>query len=67
MSHLHEDKIKLLEDKKGQEIQDEIFMRMSAEKKIHLASGFFELAKELRSLGKNYGTRKTSSRSRRNP
>lgn len=77
MGHLHEDppkanafgrasKIKFLEDKRGQEIQDEIFSKMSADKKIHLASGFFELAKELKKLDSDHGTRKTTSRYRGN-
>lgn len=38
--------------KTGQEIQDEIFRKMSADKKLKLASGLWELGKTLQ--GRNY-------------
>lgn len=38
--------------KTGQEIQDDIFRRMSADKKLELASGLWKLGKELK--GKDY-------------
>lgn len=66
MSHLHDDKIKFLEDKHGQEIQDAIFRKMPVEKKIRMASDFFDFAKKLNRLGSNYGTRKTTPGNRRN-
>lgn len=40
MPHLHEDKIKFLEDKKGQEVKDSIFRKMSADEKIRLWGDF---------------------------
>ena len=40
MPRLHEDKIKFLEDKRGQEIQDEIFRKMSADTKVKIGSDF---------------------------
>ena len=48
-------------NKSAQDMQDEIFRRMSAEKKIKMVSNFFELAKELNpQYFKYYGTEKTS-------
>lgn len=41
--------------KSVQEIQDEIFRKMSAEKKIKLASGFSMFLSELNKIGQQYG------------
>jgi hypothetical protein len=41
---------KLKENKVAQEMQDEIFRKMSAEKKIKLVSQFFEFGKVLSKL-----------------
>jgi len=40
MPHLDDNKIKFLEDKKGQEFQDEIFRKMSADMKVKIGSDF---------------------------
>jgi len=40
--------VKKYKGKTGQEIQDEIFARMSADRKLELASGLWKLGKELR-------------------
>ena len=54
MPHLHEDKIKFLEEmandtgsKTAQDIQDVIFRRMSADKKLEVAAKLWVLAKTL--------------------
>ena len=54
MPHLHEDTIKFLEaadnvshSKSAQDIQDGIFQRMSADKKLEVAAGLWLLAKAL--------------------
>ncbi len=73
MPRLHDSKIKFLERmaKRGcsaQDMQDEIFRRMSADEKIRIASELWWLGQEL-SRGKNsYGANrsaKTISKSRR--
>ncbi|MFH1759432.1 MAG: hypothetical protein ABH822_02660 [Patescibacteria group bacterium] len=46
----------------AEKIQDDIFRKMSAEKKVKLASEFFNFAKALQV--KNYGTRTTSQKTR---
>ena len=51
---------KTLKIKKGmtaQDVQDELFRRMSADKKIKLGSQLWRLAKELDSLKIDYGRR----------
>ena len=50
--------------KSTQEKQDILFRKMSAEKKIRLASNFFDFAKMLNKLGNNYGTRKIIAKNR---
>lgn len=45
-------KLKKYKGKTGQEIQDEVFRKMSADKKLELASGLWKLGKELK--GKDY-------------
>ena len=54
MPHLHEDKIKFLEEMDqpnysdvAQNIQDGIFQKMSADKKLEIAAGLWLLAKAL--------------------
>lgn len=47
-----------------QEIQDNIFRKMSAAKKIKLASDFFRFARELKKM--NYGARKINKANRKN-
>ena len=54
MPHLHEDKIKSLEEtvdvdrfQSAQDIQDEIFQKMSADKKLDIAAKLWLLAKAL--------------------
>lgn len=63
-------KLKLNSKKKSaQEIQDEIFRKMSADKKILLGSQLWRLAKTLAGEKINYGInrpKKTSSRNRKN-
>ena len=56
MPHLHESKIKFLEDKSGQEIQDEIFQKMTVDQKIAFGSRLWRLAKELDSDKIDYGS-----------
>ncbi|OIO48038.1 MAG: hypothetical protein AUJ32_01440 [Parcubacteria group bacterium CG1_02_40_82] len=46
-----------------QDRQDALFKSMSAGQKIHLASNFFNFARNLNELNKN-GTRKTAARIR---
>lgn len=53
----------------AQEIQDEIFRKMPADRKVLLGSQFWRLAKELAGDKLNYGTDRpqtTFSRSRKN-
>jgi hypothetical protein len=47
-------------DKTAQEMQDKIFRKMPAEKKLAMLDGFQRFARELNSLGKKYGSNKTS-------
>ena len=54
MPHLHEDKIKFLEEmadatrfQSAQDIQDGIFQKMSADKKLEIAAKLWLLAKAL--------------------
>ena len=54
MPHLHEDKIKFLEEmattvsfQSAQDIQDDIFRKMSADKKLEIAARLWLLAKAL--------------------
>jgi len=55
------------EDKKtAQEIQDGIFRKMPVGKKLEMLDGFFRFAKELNSLGKNYGSNRASKKSCKN-
>lgn len=72
MLHLHEDKIKLLKEmandhnsKTAEEIQDELFRKMSAGRKVKLASDFFGFARTINRRGLSYGTRKIIERDRR--
>lgn len=47
------------QNKSPQDVQDEIFRRMSAESKIKMVSNFFELGKKLNpNYPHNHGTRK---------
>lgn len=61
MAHLHKDKIKFLEDKRGQEIQDAIFRKMSADQKVAFGSRLWHLAKALDSEKINYGRNRPAS------
>jgi len=54
MPHLREDKVKFLEEitsdtgsESAQDIQDEIFRKMSADKKLEVAAGLWLLARTL--------------------
>ena len=54
MPHLHEDKIQFLEEmdssshsKSAQDIQDDVFRKMSADKKLKIAAGLWLLAKAI--------------------
>ncbi|KKS95186.1 MAG: hypothetical protein UV75_C0009G0017 [Candidatus Giovannonibacteria bacterium GW2011_GWA1_43_15] len=70
MPHLHESKIKFLEDKKGQEFQDEIFRKMSADERMAFGSRLWRLAKALDSEKIDYGRNRpaaSSQKSNRNP
>ena len=49
--------------KTAQEMQDMIFRKMPAEKKLKMLDGFQRFARELNSLGKKYGSNKTSKKS----
>lgn len=54
----------------AQEIQDEIFRKMSADRKVLLGSQFWRLGKELANKKISYGTNRsktTSGRNRKNP
>ena len=55
MPHLHDDKIEFLEDKRGQEFQDEIFRKMSADQRVAFGSRLWRLAKALDSEKIDYG------------
>lgn len=48
----------------AQELQDDVFRRMSAEEKIHLASSFFRFAQLLKAAGTDYGARNTPQKNR---
>ncbi|OGI27196.1 MAG: hypothetical protein A2359_01560 [Candidatus Moranbacteria bacterium RIFOXYB1_FULL_43_19] len=48
----------------AQEVQDRIFRKMPAEKKLEMLDNFYYFAKELNVLGKSYGTNRTSKKSR---
>ena len=63
MPHLHEEKIKFLEDKRGQDIQDEIFRKMSADQRVAFGSRLWRLAKALDSEKIDYGRRNRSASS----
>jgi len=52
------------EVKKAQEIQNEIFRKMSAERKLDLMNSFFHFAKKLNTLGKKYGANGASQKNR---
>jgi len=52
--------------KSAQEIQDEIFRKMSADRKILLGSQLWQLAKELAGGKINYGTNRSQTTSGRN-
>ena len=56
--------VKKWKGKTGQEIQDDIFMRMSASKKLKLASELTMLCMKLNKLNENSKPGKTSSSSR---
>lgn len=54
-------------NKSAQDIQDRVFLKMSAEKKIKIVSNLFELAKKLNpEYLRNYGTAKTTDGYRKN-
>ena len=59
-------KIKIKKGMTGQDIQDEIFRKMSAERKIKLASGFFRFARHLNPAAFNYGTGRVVKKNSRN-
>lgn len=53
--------------KSAQDIQDEIFRKMSAEESVKLSGQFYQFAKVLNKLGENYdGTRRIVEESRGN-
>lgn len=52
--------------KSSQERQDEIFKKMSADRKIEVASQLWKLAKELDGDKINYGTNRSKTPSREN-
>ena len=77
MPHLHEDppkdksfgrarKIKFLEDKSGQEIQDKIFQKMSSDQKVAFGSRLWRLAKALDSEKIDYGRNRSAASSQKN-
>jgi len=49
--------------KTAQEMQDDIFRKMSPSEKIKMMSDFYRFAKTLQQLGKSYGRTKTSETS----
>jgi hypothetical protein len=53
--------------KSTQELQDEIFRKMSAEKKVKLWSQFWIFAKKLQSLKKQHGSPTAFDQDRQNP
>ena len=58
---------KALKQKSAQDIQDDIFRKMSAEQSIRLASNFYHFARTLNRLGNHYdGTRRTVKKNRQN-
>lgn len=59
-------KAKLVENKSAQEIQDEIFRKMTAERKVKLASDFFRFARELNPKHFFYGTGRAASKNLKN-
>jgi len=63
MPHLHDEKVKFLEDKKGQEFQDEIFGKMSADQRVAFGSRLWRLAKTLDSEKIDYGRNRPASSS----
>ena len=66
MPHLHKEKIKFLEEKRGQEIQDEIFRKMSADQRVAFGSRLWRLAKALDSEKIDYGRNRPASSSQEN-
>ena len=56
-----------IKQKSAQDIQDEIFRKMSAEESVRLAGRFYQFAKELNKLGESYdGTRRIIKKNFRN-
>lgn len=55
--------MKYTNQKSAEDIQNDIFRKMSAEKSIKLASDFYSFARSLNKLGENYGTRRTAKKS----
>ncbi len=53
--------------KTAQDIQDEVFQKMSAEQKVKIVSNFFKLARKLNPAYFNYGARKLTDNNSRNP
>lgn len=51
----------------AQDIQDEIFRSMSADRRIEVASGLWRLAQELNSNNIDYGAKNRSNRSSTSP
>lgn len=52
--------MKFNKNKTAQDIQDDIFRKMSAEESIRLAGSFYRFGRMLNKLGENYdGTRRT--------
>ena len=66
MPRLHEDKIKFLEDERGQEIQDEIFCKMSPDQLVAFGSQLWRLAKTLDSEKIDYGRNRPAPPSQEN-
>jgi len=69
MPYLHELKIKFLKDRRGQDTQDEIFRKMSADQRVAFGSRLWHLAKALDSKKIDYGNNRStpsSQKSRRN-
>ena len=59
-------KTKLAENKSAQDIQDEIFRKMPADKKLKYASDFSMFLLELNKLGNTHGFSRVTQKSRRN-